>query len=288
MYTIDSLEELKRFLCTDKIFHLYGAGFPAANFLRSLESCGIEVSITDILVTDTNNNPNSLRGIPVVRCKKSMLHSEDCVLLTVNECVKDEIVEYLEDCDAELIEPSPFIFYNDVYDSIRPFADRYPRDLSGLNSPDLSENKEKILWSCWWQGEEQAPDIVKACWKSQRKYLPEKTRHIIITNDNYSEYITIPDYVMDKFKGGNNQMAHLADLIRVCLLYKYGGIWLDSTVLVLKAIPPEWWEFPVYTWRFDKTHFCSKTIWTTWFMGGLQGNELFRFVMEAFFYYFKY
>lgn len=287
MYVIDNLIELKVLLRASRRFHLYGAGFPAVNFLQSLKSCDVYVDIIDVLVTDANKNPSSLGGIPVVQCNKETLCSEDCILLTVNENVRQEIIDYLEDCRAELVEPSPSIFYNDVYNCIRPFIEKFPHNLSALNTPMEGEPKRR-LWTCWWQGENQAPDIVKACWKSQREHLPEEVQHVVITKDNCSLYINIPEYVMEKFRDGGNLPAHLSDFIRVCLLYRYGGLWLDSTVLVLQDIPQKCWELPLYTWRFDKTHFCSETIWTTWFMGSLKGSILFQFVMEAFLYYFKH
>lgn len=99
------------------------------------------------------------------------------------------------------------------------------------------------------------------------------------------KYITIPDPIMELFQNDKISYPHLADFIRVCLLYKYGGVWLDATVLLIDVLPDECWKLPLYTWRFDNKHFCSETIWTTWFLASQKGNILYRFVMEAFLYY---
>lgn len=282
---IKSLDELKRFLSGERKFFLYSAGFAAWNFVQSLKACNIQLKIEGVLVTNSNGNPKKFEGIPVIQYNKTILKKDDYILLTVSERFKEEIVAYLENCPAILVYPSPAVFYYDVYESIRLFADAFPNGITRLNQPQVPT--ERIVWSCWWQGEEAAPEIVKACWRSQRTHLADDIKHIIITKDNYNKYITIPDYVLDKFEKGKNLLAHLADFIRVCLLYKYGGVWLDSTVLLLEQLPEECWKLPLYTWKFDNTHFFSNTIWTTWFLAGQQGNVLFQFVMEAFLYYFR-
>lgn len=284
MKEFENLEELRQFLSTDRTFHLYSAGFATENFLRNIRTCEVQVNITDILVTKIEGNPSKFCGYPVMQYDEAKLGEHDCVLLTVSDRFKDEIVAHLKGTKAELVYPSLLIFYNDVLESIRPFVESFPGHVSGLNSPEGGVRKR--AWTCWWQGEESAPDIVRACWQSQRENLPQGVEHIIITKDNYSEYITIPDYVMDKFRDGKNMLAHLSDFIRACLLYKYGGVWMDSTVLVLDTLPDECWTLPLYTWRFDNTHFASQTIWTIWFLGAQRGSLLWQFVMEAFLYYY--
>lgn len=289
MRVIETLRELREFLSEDRTFHLYSAGFAAGNFMQSLKTCDIPITVESVLVTNMKGNPEKFWNIPVVPYDESTLDERDCILLTVSERFKDEILTHLKNCSAEIVFPSPLIFYNDVYGSIRPFAETFMKEerknVSRWNKP--VENSCRRVWTCWWQGEESAPDIVKACLQSQRENSPEGTEHIVITKDNYSEYITIPDYVLDKFQKGDNKLAHLADFIRACLLYKYGGVWLDATVLVVDSIPDECWTFPLYTWKFNNTHFASNAIWTIWFLAAEKGNILWRFVMEAFLYYFS-
>ncbi len=285
MRSIEHLEELKKLLSTYKNFHLYGTGFPAASFMQGLQACGIQVDIQNVLVTDMEGNEDSFWGIPVMQCNKLVLHENDCILLTVRERLIKEIFEYLSGCSAEIVYPSPAIFYHDVYDSIKPFIDRFPNSLTGVNAP--VDHTGRMVWTCWWQGEEMAPDIVKACWESQRRNLPDGVQHMIITKDNYEKYLTIPDYCLDRFRDGKNMVAHLSDVLRASLLYKYGGLWLDSTVLLTEVLPDECWELPLYTWRFDNTHFNSQAIWAIWFFAAQKGSILWKFVMEAFYYYFS-
>lgn len=58
---------------------------------------------------------------------------------------------------------------------------------------------EKIVWTLWWQGEDKAPDIVKACINSMRTNIPY-AKVVVLNQFNIQEYIKIPEYIIDKFK----------------------------------------------------------------------------------------
>ena len=98
------------------------------------------------------------------------------------------------------------------------------------------EAKEKscntdTVWSMWLQGEENAPEIVKKCYESQRKCLPNK-KFVILDEKNVYDYIDLPDFIKKKRQEGKIGNAHFSDLVRNALLIKYGGYWLDSTVFM--------------------------------------------------------
>ena len=99
----------------------------------------------------------------------------------------------------------------------------------GVEKPLVHEHSNKV-WVCWFQGYESAPQLVKACINSMHKVMPEK-EIIILTTNNLKEYIQLPAYVEEKFKKGKIGMAHYSDLLRVSLLAKWGGMWIDSTAL---------------------------------------------------------
>ena len=98
--------------------------------------------------------------------------------------------------------------------------------------PDKDIHKgEDIIWICWLQGKENAPDIIKCCLNS----VKENSRDFlvkIINESNLDSYVTLPDYIIRKWKQGIIPNALFSDLIRLELLIKYGGLWLDSTVLM--------------------------------------------------------
>lgn len=88
----------------------------------------------------------------------------------------------------------------------------------------------KIIWTCWLQGMEQAPEMVKNCIESQKRCFPDYVHHIL-TMTNYNNWVTLPDYIEEKFKKGQIPRALFSDLLRLSVLKQYGGVWLDASVL---------------------------------------------------------
>lgn len=87
----------------------------------------------------------------------------------------------------------------------------------------------RTVWICWMQGENNAPEIVKACIQSIRNQL-SNFKIVILTSDNISEYITLPPHIIKKYEKGIISNTHFSDILRVAILSQYGGLWLDSTV----------------------------------------------------------
>lgn len=88
----------------------------------------------------------------------------------------------------------------------------------------------KIVWTCWLQGMENAPYMVKCCIGSQKKTLPDY-EHRILTLKNYHQWVELPEYSEKKFRKGRIPRALFINLFRLAVLKKYGGVWLDSSVL---------------------------------------------------------
>ena len=85
------------------------------------------------------------------------------------------------------------------------------------------------VWICWFQGMEKAPALVQKCYASVREHLTDR-EIVLITSENLEQYVQFPDYIIDKWKAGVITYTHLTDLLRLELLIKYGGMWLDATV----------------------------------------------------------
>lgn len=109
-------------------------------------------------------------------------------------------------------------------------------DLPELQIRDTSQNK---IFSIWFQGEEQAPKLVKVCFDRLRHAYPD--RYIVLDNETLWERIELPDQIMQKWKDGKIIPANFSDICRVALLYKYGGMWFDATDF-LTAKVPQWIE----------------------------------------------
>lgn len=101
--------------------------------------------------------------------------------------------------------------------------------------PSQKVEVEKI-WICWFQGLENAPDIVKKCVESVRYWNPDK-EIIIITSENMNQYVRFPEYILKKWRQGIITNTHLSDLLRLELLITYGGLWVDATTYLTGPLP---------------------------------------------------
>lgn len=95
---------------------------------------------------------------------------------------------------------------------------------------------ELPIWQLWLQGWDKTPNVVQFCTKQVDKYVSNRKIIRLTENDIY-DYISLPEYIVDKRKRGIIGNAHFSDIIRVCLLEKYGGTWIDATVLLTEEIP---------------------------------------------------
>ncbi len=93
----------------------------------------------------------------------------------------------------------------------------------------LPHSSSGKVWICWFQGMENAPELVKKCYQSVKENFPNK-EIVVITEKNIGEYVEFPEYVKKKWKKGIITHTHMTDLLRLELLIKYGGMWLDATV----------------------------------------------------------
>jgi hypothetical protein len=75
---------------------------------------------------------------------------------------------------------------------------------------------------------ENAPELVNVCLESLRASIGGDI--IVLDAQNYTDYVTLPEYVTRKYKKGIIPPALFSDMLRLELLIKYGGTWIDSTV----------------------------------------------------------
>lgn len=143
----------------------------------------------------------------------------------------------------------------------------------------------KNVWILWWQGEENAPIIVKNCIQSVRKYT---NNLIVITKDNYNSYVNIDNNIISKFKKGIITIQNLSDIIRMNLLSNYGGYWVDATIYLTDNVFDS-----IMDWSFfspKSNHSLCKNIsngkWCGFFIGGYD-VILYRFMRDCFNNYWK-
>ena len=123
--------------------------------------------------------------------------------------------------------------------------------------PESAIEPGSTIWVCWWDGEEAMPDLVKTCYRSIRQYAGTHPVQLI-TKHNFSEYISIPEYILNKVNNGIMTVTHFSNILRANLLYEYGGIWIDATILILKEISLE--NLPFYTLKAPAKKSISVTL----------------------------
>lgn len=140
------------------------------------------------------------------------------------------------------------------------------------------------VWWCWFQGEENAPDIVKACLESVRRNMPDK-KIIVITESNMWDYVSMPDFIKEKYKKGIISRTHFSDLLRLELLITYGGTWIDSTVLCT-AEPNYAFNTPLFAFKTNEKN-DPATAAQNWFMSAEKNNPILCLTRDLLFQYWK-
>ncbi|HEF9378272.1 TPA: capsular polysaccharide synthesis protein, partial [Campylobacter coli] len=105
---------------------------------------------------------------------------------------------------------------------------------------DFKDNK--IIWQLWFQGEENASYMIRQCFKSVKKHMGSEYKIIILNEKNIENYLEFPDFVLEKIKKktfGEKTIVFFSDLLRVCLLATYGGIWCDASIFLSDKIPQD-------------------------------------------------
>lgn len=120
-----------------------------------------------------------------------------------------------------------------VYDRLRK---QYFKYIGTIHHDIPVQVNSKTVWICWWQGIENAPEIVKICYNSVCKWMVGWNVNVI-TLENYKNYVSFPDFIVMKWEKGIISNTLMSDLLRIELLLKYGGLWVDATTLMTGPLP---------------------------------------------------
>ena len=171
----------------------------------------------------------------------------------------------------------------------RRYGDFYRNyDYSATVAP-VSPDMEGRIWICWWQGLENAPEIVKRCVESIRRNAGD---HLltIITDQNVDQYIDIPEWVKRKQAEGIISRTHLSDLLRLSLLAKYGGLWLDATFFCTGPLSEIAFGNPMFSIKRPDYLHCSvaQGYFANYSLGCTPENRwIFRTLRDFYLHYWK-
>ena len=100
------------------------------------------------------------------------------------------------------------------------------------------ESDEKIIWQYWHQGEENAPKIIKKCLDSIKKHYPDYKINVL-SFDTIKNFVELPQRFYWLLENKKIPIALFSDILRLNLLSKYGGIWIDATMYATGKLPEE-------------------------------------------------
>lgn len=193
----------------------------------------------------------------------SVLFNKTCIGNYFTSLKHKTILKYLEKKYLFVLEKYEKTQIEDTYDELAP------------------------IWVLWMQGYDNAPIIVKKCIDS----IKCSTNHPvhIITKDNIDTFIQLPDYITKKYNNKSIMDAHFADVLRMALLSKYGGFWIDATIFIPEKLPEEIFQYQFYTCkRIPKQSGCiSDYMWTTFFNGCQKNCIVQTVVRDLLFEYWK-
>lgn len=143
------------------------------------------------------------------------------------------------------------------------------------------------IWICWFQGMDNAPDLVKKCYQSVVENNPDK-KVIVITEKNISDYVTFPEYIVTKWKHGVITHTHMTDLLRLELLITYGGLWLDATVLCTGTAPEYFFGSDLFFFQTLKPGRDGHASYiSSWLMEAKTNNKILMATRELCYEYWK-
>jgi len=150
--------------------------------------------------------------------------------------------------------------------------------------PVYSDEHEysKTVWWCWMQGEENAPDLYRANLNSLRKNLSDRDIQVI-TKNNYYNYVTLPEYIIEKYDKGLITHTHFSDILRAQLLIEHGGTWIDASVLCT-SYNKSFFDRDLFMFKNYMRNDNSMEI-SSWFITAEKNNPILRTTQDLIFKY---
>ena len=154
-----------------------------------------------------------------------------------------------------------------------------------LDETRQANEPTRIIWVCWLQGMENAPEIVEKCVASVKRNMP-KYEVRVLTAENMFDYVTLPEHIVRKYQKGTIKFAHFSDILRTALLVQHGGIWLDATVLMTDELPAQMTDAPLFFLQPSKMQ-TAPIFGSNWFLVSHKGHPIMKRMLELLYAYWK-
>lgn len=157
-----------------------------------------------------------------------------------------------------------------------------------INNKELPRVRSNKVWVCWLQGIDKAPELIQKCYESLLNNLIDR-EIILITENNYRDYVNFPEYIQKKIDSGIITRTHMSDLLRLELLNKYGGTWVDATVFCSgRNIPKYMLNSDLFLFQSLKPGLDGKsTCISSWFMSACTNHPILLLTQSMLYDYWK-
>lgn len=166
-----------------------------------------------------------------------------------------------------------------------PLIERWA-NMVGTSRHELFHDAHGPIWVLWLQGEERLPELARACIARMRSF---SAGHPVCVVDRASlrDLVEIPPSFYERFDKGQISAAAFSDISRVWLLARYGGVWLDSSVLMTQPLPSAVWESRSWSGKGLEPSRLEPvcidiTEWQGYFWRSGPGDQLVPFIREFF------
>ncbi len=143
-----------------------------------------------------------------------------------------------------------------------------------VKSQQESQYKD-CIWTAWLQGEENAPESIRMTLASIRKNV-NGHQVIVRTRDTIDQFVDVPQAIKEKHQRGIIGNAHYADVARMMILAKYGGLWMDATMMLHEPIDEALFLKEFYslgTPNTEPSRFVSDHKWIVGIVGGSKDSN---------------
>ena len=165
------------------------------------------------------------------------------------------------------------------------FKKKYSYVIDNFEFKEKEQVKSNYIWFCWWQGLDNAPDMVKANYNNLIRLFPNK-KVIFLDKKNYSKYVSFPKWFVKKWEDGIVDNTKASNLLRLELLNEYGGLWLDATVYISSNCLPRY-IFDVPFFMYSEDGIGEIRTGATWLMYSYTNNPLLKLTEELYLEYWK-
>lgn len=127
-----------------------------------------------------------------------------------------------------------------------------------------------IIWMLWLQGWDQAPSVARASLSSWRRRNPAWTVRALSEGDLH-EYMD--SEVVETIFSGRKKVQNLADLIRMELLVRHGGVWADVTTICAQPLD-DWLPQAMPNGFFAFSQPAPDRMLSNWFLAAEKGSRI--------------